>query len=161
MAAEPSCSGLWTGVEPMTLFASYRPLLPFLALLLLCGLATPCLALDELMDVSRERAKELGITVNLKPRTDDVWVQVEFKPTGPKKEFKYTYLDVTQGGKKLVSSVYLMPFRPTPDSMHFEFCIDPAALPNATVTITVWEDPLTGVGYQLRMKDFMAQAASR
>jgi hypothetical protein len=141
--------------------ARYRPSLTFLTLLLLlCGLPGRCLALDLIEDVSKERAKELGITVRLQPRPEDVWVQVEFKPTGPKKEFKRTDLDVTQGGKRLVAAT-LMPWKPTPDSMRFDFYIDPAALPNSTVTIVVWEDGITGIGHRLKMKDFMPPPASR
>jgi hypothetical protein len=88
-----------------------RPALPFLALsLLLCAPPRPGLALDLLQNVSQERAKELGISVRVQPRPDDVWVQVEFRPTGPKKEFKRTDLDITQGGKKLVNAS-LMPRR--------------------------------------------------
>lgn len=131
-------------------------------LLVLTTVPAPCFALDLLRDVSKEEATKLGITVQAKPRPQDgdVWVQIELKPTGPKKEFKYTHLNVTQGGKKLVSAT-LMPYHPKPDTLSFDFYIDPAALPNATVTITVWEDPLTGVGYVLKMKDYLPTPASR
>lgn len=142
--------------------AGFRVTLSVAALLLVSAtVPPPSFALDELRDVSREEAKKLGITVEARPRPQDgdVWVQVEFKPTGPKKEFKYTHLNVTHDGKKLVSAA-LMPYRPKPDTLRFDFYIDPAALPDATVTITVWEDPLTGQGYVLKMKDY-APAASR
>ena len=139
----------------MTLAAHRRPVLTALALvLLLAGLPGRCFALDEIMDVSPARARELGIMVRLQPRAEDVWVQVEFKPTEPKKAFKYTVLDVTQGGKRLVST-YLMPFKPTPESLRFDAYLAPAAVPDSTVTVTVWEDPLTGIGYQLKLKEFM------
>lgn len=147
----------------MKLPASLRLTLGVAALLLVSSVApTPCSALDLLKDVSKEEAKKLGITVQAKPRPQDgdVWVQIEFKPTGPKKEFKYTHLNVTQGGKKLVSAT-LMPYHPKSDTTSFDFYIDPDALPNATVTITVWEDPLTGVGYVLKMKDYLPASASR
>src|SRR5262245_45692129 len=104
----------------MLLAAHRRPPLTALAfVLLLAGLPGRCFAVDEIMEVSPAQARELGITVRLQPRAEDVWVQVEFKPTGPKKEFKYTVLDVTQGGKRLVTT-YLMPFKPTPDSLRFD-----------------------------------------
>lgn len=145
----------------MKLAASLRLTLGVLVLLLASSAApAPCFALDLLKDVSKEEAQKLGITVKAKPRPQDgdVWVQIQFKPTGPKKEFKYTHLNVTQGGKKLVSAT-LMPYHPAPDALSFDFYIDPAALPNATVTITVWEDPLTGQGYVLQMKDYLPAAA--
>src|SRR5688500_14792399 len=97
-----------------------RPALTLLALLLLLGgLPGRCFALDLLTEVSPARAGELGITVRMTPRPEDVRVQVDFKPTGQNKEFKYAYLDVSRGGKRLVMA-YLMPFKPTPDSMYFE-----------------------------------------
>jgi hypothetical protein len=141
---------------------SYRRL-PFALLALLLLLGGPpgrCLADDLITEVSPARAGELGITVRLQPRPEDVWVQVEFKPTDPKKPFKYTVLDVTQDGKRLVST-YLMPLRSTPDGMSFSAYLDPAAVPNSTVTVTVWEDPLTGVGYRLDLKNFMGRQGTQ
>ena len=142
--------------------ATHRlPSLPFLALLFaLCALPAPCSALDLIKDVSKESAKELGITVSSRTRAEDVWVKVEFKPTGPMKELKRADLVLTQGGKPLVTAS-LMARKPTPESFYFDFYVDPAALPNATVTIVVWGDPITGYGYRLKMKDHLPQAASR
>lgn len=139
-----------------------RPGFTFLALLLLLGgLPGRCLALDLISDVSKERAKELGITVRSQPSANnDLWVQVEFKPTDPKREFKRADLDITRNGKRLVTAS-LMPQRPAPDRMRFDFYIDPAALPDASVMIVVWSDPLTGQGYRIKMKEFVAPPASR
>ena len=148
----------------MTRSAHRRLSLAFLALLILCGLPARCLALAEIADVSKERAKELGITVRLLPRADDVRVQVEFQTTGAMKEFRWADLVLTQGGKPLVTAA-LLPRKPTRDSpperKQLEFYIDPAALPNATVTIFVYSVPLSGIGYRLQMKDFQTRAASR
>ena len=144
----------------MTPSARPRPAVTFLGLLiLLCALTGPAFALDLLKDVSKAEAKELGITVRVTPREKDVRVQVDFKPTGPKKEFKYAYLEVTRGGKRLVLA-YVMPWKPTPDTTHFEFYTDPAALPETTFTVTVWDDPITGQGYVLRMKDYLPERQS-
>jgi hypothetical protein len=141
--------------------ARRRPALSFLALLLLlCELPARGFALDLIEEVSKARAKELGISVRQTPRANDVWVQVEFKPTDPKKPFKYTILDVTRAGKPLVST-NIMPWKSGTDTLGFDFTIDPAALPDASVTIVVWEDPITGHGYRLRMKDFIPPAAAR
>ena len=145
----------------MQRFTRRRLPLTFLALLvLLCALPRPSFALDLLKNVSKEEAKALGITVRLQPREKDVWVQVTFKPTAPKKEFKYAILDVTRGGKPFVGA-YLMPRKPAPDTLYFDFYVDPAAVPDSSVTVVVWEDPITGTGYVLKMKDFQARAASR
>jgi hypothetical protein len=135
--------------------------LALLALIVACVLpGRRCSALDLIRNVSKEQAKDLGITVRLQPREKDVWVKIDFKPTGPKRVFKRADLDIQQGEKRLVHAS-LMPRRPTPDSLYFDFYVDPAALPDAAVTIVVWEDPLTGIGYRLKMTDFMERAASR
>src|SRR3712207_1948725 len=144
----------------MTLVARCRPLLTGLAgALLAYGLARPCSALDLIEDVSKDRAKELGITVQTRTRPEDVWVQVEFTTTGPKKEFKYTYLDITLDGRRMVSA-NLMPIKLSPDSMRFEFYIFSAALPDATVTITIWEVPFTVNVYRIRIKSFLPHSSS-
>lgn len=115
--------------------------------------------------MSKERAKELGIRVRILPSAnDDARVQVEFKTTGALREYRWADLELTQGGKRLVSAPLLprKPARESPEeSKQLEFYMDPAALPNATVTIVVDGEPLTGTGYRLKLKDFPAQAASR
>src|SRR5688500_17045716 len=92
----------------------HRSLPILLASLLLCGFPGRSLALSRISNVSKERAQELGITVRVLPRADDVRVQVEFRTTGALKEFRYANLDVTRGGKTLVSAS-LMPRQPAPD----------------------------------------------
>jgi len=146
----------------MLISALRRPLLTSLVLLLLlCGLPGRSYALYGIQDVSKGRAKELGITVNPGPSANnDLRVQVEFKTTGPMKKFRWADLELTQGEKRLVTAP-LMPRKPTADSVHLEFYGDPVALANATVTIFVQNEPLGGTGYRLKMKDFLAQAASR
>jgi len=150
----------------MTLAARRRPSLAFLALLaVLCGLQAPCFALNLIYDVTKERAKELGISVVSRPSANnDARVQVEFKTVGPMKGFEYAHLELTQGGKRLVTAP-LMPRKPTqdspPESVQLDFYIDPAALPNTTVTVYVYGERLTGIGYRLKMKDFLARSASR
>lgn len=146
----------------MTLSTRRGPALTFLALLLLlCGPPAPCFADYDVADVSAARAKELGIAVRSQPSANnDVWVQVEFQTAGPLKEFRWADLELTQGGKRLVTAA-LMPRKPTRDSTQLDFYIDPAALTNATVTIFVADQPLGGTGYRLKMRDSLAPAASR
>jgi hypothetical protein len=145
----------------MTLFAR-RPSLTSLALLLLlCGVPGRGYADYGILDVSKERARELGITVSSGPSANnDLRVQVEFKTTGPMKEFRWADLELTQGEKRLVTAA-LMLQKPSPGSVHLEFYGDPAALANATVTLFVHDEPLGGTGYRLKMKDFLTPAASR
>jgi hypothetical protein len=150
----------------MKLSVRHRSTLTFLALLpALCALPGRSFAMASVGDVSKERAKELGITVRSQPSANhDLWVQVEFKTIGAMKEFKWADLEVMQGGKRLVTAA-LLPRKRTlespPESKMLEFYIDPAALADTTVTIFVYNVPLSGIGYRLKMKEFLARAASR
>jgi hypothetical protein len=144
--------------------ARRRPLLALLGtLLLVCGLAGRCLALVSIMPVSKEKAKEMGINVTLQPREEDVWVRVDFKTTGPLKGYRYANLDLKQGKKRLLMAA-LMSHRPRTDSpddaSQVDFYLDPAALPDASVTLIAYEGR-GGIGYELQMKDFIAKAAAR
>ncbi len=149
-------------MQPATRLSRARRWLVLLSTLVLaCGLPTPCFALDLLSDVSKERAKEIGIKVTMGPSANnDVRVQVDFDKDVLKKEFKYAYMDLTRGGKRLVST-YIMPFKPAPNMLHFEIYLDPEAVADATVTITVWGDPITGNGYRIKLKDFVEKPAAR
>jgi hypothetical protein len=147
-------------VYAMIHLLSRRHLLFLFTLVVLAGLPGRALALDLLSDTSKERAKELGITVTATQRQDDVWVQVELKSAKAVKDFKRTDLEVMHGGKKLVQTT-LMPWKPAADTMRFEFYVDPAALSGCTVTVVIWDDPLTGVGHRLKMKDFVSLPAGR
>jgi hypothetical protein len=141
-----------------------RVSLATLAAAMVCGLAQPCLALILIKDASPDQAKELGIAVRPVRRENDVRVLVDFKTTGALKNFRYANLALTQGEKTLVSAA-LMPRKPTrdsgPENVQLEFYVDPEALPNASVTVIGYPEPLTGIGYRLKMKDFPVAPASR
>src|SRR5438045_2915538 len=112
----------------MTPSARRRSLTSLALLLLLFGLPGRSYAAYGVLDVSKEPAKALGITVSAGPSANnDLRVQVEFKTTGPLKEFRWADLELTQGEKRLVTAA-LMPRKPSPDSVHLEFYGDPAAL---------------------------------
>jgi hypothetical protein len=137
------------------------PITVLVLLLLTCALPARCFALVEIEDISKERAKQMGIDVRVKrSANNDAWVQVEFRAAGPLKEFRWADLEVTQGEKRLVTAS-LMPRRPAPDSVLLEFYGDPAALMNASVTIVAYNDPRTGIGYRLQMKDYLDRTAAR
>jgi len=131
-----------------------RPMLASLALfVLLASLPATCLALISVGNISKKRAQEMGISVNVRPRDEDVWVRVEFKAEGALQEFRYANLEVTDGEKRLVLAA-LMPQKLGENRVRLEFYVDPASLPNSTVTIIAYDGPLSGIGYGLRMKDF-------
>ena len=125
-------------------------------LLLTLGLCGRSFALYGVRDVSKDLAKDLGISVQSKPSANnDTWVQVGFKATGKLKAFTWADLELTQNGKRLVTA-QLQPKRPNgdKDAVLLEFYIDPAAVSNASITIFVHEG-LGGTGYELQMKNFL------
>lgn len=145
----------------------WRPLLLGLALLpLLCIGQRPASALFLLEPVSKARAKQLGITVQVKPRPEfgDVWVWLDFKNRGDLKHFTAADLVVSKDGKRLVRAT-LRPLKSnsssTAEETHLEFYLEPSLLPEATVTVMAHSGGLGGTGYQLTMKDFLPAAASR
>lgn len=134
---------------------------------LLFALQQPALALIGIKPVSKAEAKDLGITVQAKPRPDsgDVWVQVDFKTRGALEGFTWADLVVSKDGKRLLMTA-LMPRKPAVDSTseetRVEFYIEPSLLPDATVTVVAYpKRQVEGIGYQLKMKDFVSPAASR
>ena len=146
----------------MMTLSAYRPPLTLVALLLLLGgLPGRSYAMYGILEISRERAKKLGITVSAGPSANnDLRVQVDFKTAGPMKEFQWADLELSQGEKRLVTAA-LLPRRSSPDKVHLEFYGDPAALANATVTLFVRDEPLGGTAYRFRLKEFLAPAAAR
>lgn len=145
----------------MTLSARRMRSLPVLALaVVLGGFTTRASALSFITDVSKERARELGIVVSSQPASnDDLWVKVEFKTTGALQGYRYSHLELTRDGKRLLQ-VELRPRKPAPDSpaenVQLDFYLDPAALPNTTVTVYAYNEPRSGTGYRLKMKDFLS-----
>lgn len=149
----------------MTRSAQLRTALTSLVLLLLlCGLSAHCLADYLVADVSREQAKELGITVHTQPSANrDLRVDVEFHASGRMKAFRWADLELTHNGKRLVTAA-LMARKPilgrAADTTRLEFYLDPAALPDTTITLFVADQELGGTGYRLKMKDLAASAGS-
>ena len=138
----------------------FRLLILGLALLSLLGTAQrPASAFAEIEDVSKARAKELGITVLAQPRPDsgDVWVQVEFRSKGALKGFRWADLGLVKDGKRLICAA-LMPREPAgdskPDTVRLDFYVEPALLSGATVTVFSYNQPRGGIGYCLKMKDY-------
>ena len=146
--------------------ARSRSALPSLFLwLLLCGPPARCPAEYLVADVSKEQAKELGVVIRTQPSANhDLRVEVEFRATGRMKEFRWADLELTQGGKRLVSAA-LQPRKPprnrAADTTRLEFNIDPAALPDASVTLFVADEALGGTGYRLKMKNLATSAGDR
>ena len=133
-----------------------------LALLFALFLACPsrCFALRVIADVSKERAKEMGVTLRSRPNGDaGVAVWIEFKAQGVLKNFTHVELRMTSGGKHLVSA----PLRATRtgDKVEAYFSADPDQLAGSTLLIAVTDAPRTHIGYEFEVKDFVETGAKK
>jgi hypothetical protein len=120
-----------------------------------------CLAMQENMDISPERAGELGIVIRSNPNGEDglkVWL--EFAPKGELKNFTHVDLAIGTGGKRLVAAP-LFTSRQTPDTVTVFFSADPAWLVTSVLTIVVQDGLRTRIGYQFKVKDFVAKETHR
>lgn len=137
--------------------------LPVLAFLLLAA-SSPCFALQVNTDVSKERAKEMGVTIRSHLNGEaGVAVWIEFKPQGVLKNFTRVELQISAGGKHLMSAP-LLTSRPSADSVSAYFSADPAYLATSVLTIVVQDVERDGertrIGYQFKMKDFIEPEAA-
>ena len=128
--------------------------LAVLAVLLL-GAPSPCFALMGIADVSKERAKELGLEIRAEAHgPDQVWVGLEFKTGGELKEYERTELRIMEGGKFLVSAS-LKEDRSKPSRVSVTLTTDRSLLDKTSLVI-VAGDPGDYTGYEVRLKDFLA-----
>ncbi|MCI0541469.1 MAG: hypothetical protein L0Z50_40230 [Verrucomicrobiales bacterium] len=128
---------------------------------LLIVASSHCFALMMLADVSKERAKEMGVTMRSRKDGDaGVAVWIVFKTQGALKDFVGVNLRMTAGGKHLLSAP-LQISRPTADSVSVHFSADPAYLADSIFMIVVSEPAKGGTGYQFKVKDFIEPEKSR
>lgn len=134
----------------------FRRFLLTLAASALClGVAAErCSALAVIQPVAQDKAKELGITVRSQPSAnDDLIVIVEFKKQGEMREFRWADLELSRNGKRVISSA-IQPRTTDKDTVRLDLYMDPAAVPDTSVTIFVYNQPRGGIGYRLKLKDF-------
>lgn len=127
---------------------------------LLLASPSPCFALVELAQVSKERAKEMGVTFRSRPNGDaGIAVWIEFKAAGLLKNFTRVELRMESGGKHVVSAPLLA--TRTADKVEAYFSADPAQLAGCTLMIAVTDAPRTHIGYEFRVKDFVELGKAR
>src|SRR6266550_1729379 len=104
------------------------PLHLFGQILLLLACARPCFAMMDIEEVSKSRAKELGIEIQSKGAGPDAtFVQLEFGVKGDLKQFARVDLEINDGGKlQLFAS--LKEERPKPDRVAVSFSASPTQL---------------------------------
>ena len=121
--------------------------------------ASQCLAFVRVEHVSKERAKELGVTIrSTLAHTNEAAVWLEFKAKGELNDFGRAILEigVIAAGERRVLSATLLPEHPTSDTVIVSFSADPAILPTCVVTVMVRGGPLAkSDAYAFRMRDFI------
>ncbi|PAW83846.1 MAG: hypothetical protein B9S33_12980 [Pedosphaera sp. Tous-C6FEB] len=130
-------------------------------LFLLLASPSPSFALMMIDDVSKERAKEMGVTFRSHPNGEaGVAVWIEFKAERVLKNFTRVELRMTSGGKHLVSAP-LHATRKSGDLVEAHFSVDPAQLAGCTLRIAVTDSARSHIGYEFRVKDFVEPAKGR
>ncbi len=114
-----------------------------------------CFALMELENVSKERAKELGLEIRVKAAGPDVVrIELEFATKGELKGFSRVDLDIRDGEKLLVSSS-LQEERPGSGRVVVSFAADRAHLDRITLRIVTRSSERSMVGHDIRVKNFV------
>jgi hypothetical protein len=121
--------------------------------------SSQCLAFVRVEHVSKERAKQLGVTLRSSPSgTNEVAVRLEFKTQGELKDFGRAVLEVgaVADGETRALSATLLPDYQTPDTVVLSFSADLATLPKCVLTIMVRGGPRAkSDAYAFRMRDFI------
>ena len=122
---------------------------------LLGAASSPCFALWDIGQVSKERARELGMEIRSKANgTNAVWVELEFEPEGKLKSFSHVDLRISEGEKSLVTAT-LREDRSRPGRVAVSRAADCAHLGKITLWVYVADMMPGGTIYQLRVKDFV------
>jgi hypothetical protein len=122
---------------------------------LLLAAANRCLALMEIEDVTKERAKSLGVTVQSRSAgTNQINVTVEFKAKGELKDFSRVELEIYDGNR-LVIWAPLLPDRTDKERIVAHFNLDRATVVKTIITIVTDDGGLGRAGYQFNLKNFI------
>jgi hypothetical protein len=127
-------------------------LAPVLAVLLFVA-PTSSLALRSIGVVTKEQARDMGIVVRATPAGPEAaWVELEFKPQGPLKDFHHVELEANEGEKLLIAYAPLREERKSSGSVVVRFMANRAHLEKITLCIVAGLD----AGFDVRLKDFIA-----
>jgi len=130
-----------------------------IAIFLLTILSNPCFGMISVGELSKDEAKELGITMKHRKNGDaGVKVWLEFKKEGFLEKFTYCELHMTGAGGERIVSAMLQPHpvnhRQSKDVVSVAFSADPSQLENCSFMIVAYGSTQGDVGYMLHVKDF-------
>ena len=124
-------------------------------LVLLLTIPSLCLAVISLENVTKERAKELGVEVRANAAGPDaVRIAVEFEAKGAFAKYSRTDLEIHDGGKLLATST-LREEKDKPGRIVISFAADRALLEKITVRILTEHSARSRVGHDIQIKDFV------
>jgi len=125
-----------------------------LALVLFLTACGMCLADMSVGNVSKERAKELGIELRAKPNgPNEASIELEFKPEGKLAGFQYVSLEIADGDKFQLGWTPLKDERTGTGSVVVRLLGNRAFLEN--VTLRIVRGVTADVGDDVRIKDFV------
>jgi hypothetical protein len=123
-------------------------------LVLFVAPAGMCLAVISVGNVSKERAKELGIDLRVKPNgPTEAWIELEFKPEGQLKEFHHVSLEIRDGDQFLIGWTPLEAKRSGSGSIVVRVMANRAFLEK--VTLRVVTGAFADHGHDLRIKELV------
>ena len=122
---------------------------------------SPCFAEMSIEQVTKERAKKLGLEIRLKGNgPNEVWVEVEFKDEGELKDFLHVSLEISEGEKFLLGYAPLQAKRSNTGKLVVGFMANRAYLERVTLRV-VTGHPADRTGHDLRVKDFVEPGKAR
>ena len=125
-------------------------------LTLLLVTSSSCFASIVVETISKERAKELGVTLQVKLEgTNLASVWLEFAPQGETKRISTVILDVKSGTRKIMSAD-LRTVEQEPGYAALSFTIDPSFLATSTLTVLHNDSGIPPYGfYRFNLGDFV------
>jgi hypothetical protein len=123
-------------------------------LILFVAASGTCLAMISVENVSKARAKELGIELRAKPNgPKEAWIELEFKPEGKLADFNHVSLEIADGEQFQLGWTPLKDERTSTGSVVVRLMGNRAFLEK--VTLRVVRGAFGDVGHDLRIKDFV------
>jgi hypothetical protein len=134
-----------------------KPLLISLVTLLLAVCAGPCFGMMSIENVTKERAKALGMEIRTaQAGPDAVRIELEFPTTGELKSFTLAEMEYREGTKWISTS--LKEEKATEGHIVVSFVADRASLDKITLRVVTRSGERTMTGHDLRVKDFVTPA---
>ncbi len=121
----------------------------------------PCFAFMEIEQVTKERAKELGIELRTKANgQNEVWVELEFHAKGGLKDFDHVSLEISEDGKSVLGYAPLRPHPSDSGRIYVVFLANRVFLEKVTLRVVTGR-LMDYTGHDLRVSDFVDLKQSR